>query len=245
MRRRALLATFGTGIAAAAAGCFGDEPDGLPAASSNPDQDREIDGAPLRVSGSGSVSTEPNQARFRAAIEETGDDAEAVGENLAARVDEVQAALLDAGLEDGAIETSRYRLREQRQGTGYEATHSLLVEVDDVDRVGELIDVAIEAGADGVGRINFSIDDETRAEHREVALERAIDDARAEAEVVAEAKGMEITGVAEVEVESSGVSPFEVRYAVAEADDGGSGGTDIDGGDVDVSASVTVTYIIE
>lgn len=246
MQRRTVLAGAGTVLATAVAGCLDDEdsPESLSAAAVADDQQADpADGAPLRVSGSGSVAAEPDRATFSVGIEETGDDADAVSDRLAARVEDVREALRSDGIEEDAIETSRFRLREQRQGTGYEATHSLSVEVDDVDRVGELIDTAVEAGADGIGRVNFTLEESTRAELREQALERAINDAREEAEHVAGVKEMEIVGVAEVDVEDRGFSPFQTRYAVTEADDAAD--TDIQEGDVDVSASVSVTYVIE
>lgn len=252
MRRRALIATAGTGIAALTAGCFDtnddDDQTGLPpaSASTNQEDEQDIDGAPLQVSGTGSVSAEPNQAVFQVSVEETGDEAEAVSEAVAERIETVRDALTDAGLDDDEIETANYRLGQPHRNPGYEATHSLAVTVDDVDRVGELVDTAVGAGADEVGRINFTIDDETREGLREQALGRAIDDAREEAEVVAQAQGMEITGIIETAVSDSGVSPYRVQYSAARAemDDGGAR-TEIDGGEVNVRASVTVTYALE
>lgn len=250
MQRRTLLAGAGTVLATAVAGCLDDEdsgdPESLPATATATDDDVDpADGAPLRVSGSGSVATEPDRATFSVGVEESGDDADEVSGRLAERVESVRTALLDAGLDEDDVETDRFRLREQRQGTGYEGTHSLSVDVDDVDRVGELIDTAIEAGADGIGRVNFTLEASTREELREEALEEAVDDARAEAEHVAAVKEMEIVGVGEIDVESRGISPFEMRYTAADvAEDDEAGGTDIEEGDVEVSASVSVTYVV-
>lgn len=250
MQRRTLLAGAGTVLATAVAGCLDDEdtgdPESLPAtAAATDDEVDPADGAPLRVSGSGSISTEPDRATFSIGVEETGDDADAVSDRLAERVESVREALLDAGLDEDDVETDRFRLREQRQEPGYQGSHSLSVDIDDVDRVGELIDTAIEAGADGIGRVSFTLEESTREELREDALEKAIDDARDEAEHVAAIKDMEIVAVGEIDVESRGISPFEMRYTAAEvAEDDDAGDTDIEEGDVEVSASVSVTYVI-
>ena len=243
MHRRTFLAGAACSTVALA-GCLGDE---------NPDENTELaalgtvdeaDAAgTIETSGSGTVEEEPDLATMRVSVEETGDEAEDVRTQLAERAEEVRDALIEAGIDEDDITTSRYDLGEQRQEPGYEGSHRYQVTVRDVDEVGRIVDVAVDAGADDVGRIQFTLSEATREDLRGLALERAVEDARSDAESIAAAKDLEIVGVVSVSTDDRGVSPQ--RGSLEMADDADNASTEIDEGPVTVSASVTVVYGFE
>ena len=241
MQRRRFVTAAGAGLTLALAGC-------LSSAEEQHDGgtvDEDDADATVEVSGTGTVETDPDMGSFMAAVEASGEEADEVRSQLATDAEAVKEALLDAGLDDDDITTSRYTIREERNGFGYEGTHAYHVEVHDVDAVGEMIDIAVDAGADDIGRVNFTLADETRDAFRGEALERAIEDARSDAEAIAAAKGLEVVGVVHVTTEDSGVRPFHAdadeMLAMEVSDDAG---TDIDQGPVTVSARVTIVYAL-
>jgi len=61
-----------------------------------------------------------------------------------------------------------------------------------VDAVGEVIDVAIDAGADEVQRIEFGLSEEREREVRETAIENAMANAESDATVLADSSGLEL-----------------------------------------------------
>lgn len=62
---------------------------------------------------------------------------------------------------------------------GYRITNTVRLLVGDLARVGELLDAAIDAGANSIGGVSFGLRDEADALHR--AREAAMADARAKA----------------------------------------------------------------
>lgn len=242
MRRRTFVSLAGTGTLTALAGCLAsagsDEENGS-------DTEESHDGREtlLKVAGSGAVETDPDHAVAQFSVVTVGEDAETVRDELATRAEDVRTALLDAGIPDDDIRTSRFDVRpDRREEREFRGEHRYEVEIADVDRVGEIIDVAIDAGADDVGRLTFTLSEETRAELREEALHNALDAAREEADTIAENKQLAIVGVEEIA--SSGTNLHTTRAdAPEEAYD--DAGTDLDPGPVTVTATVAVVYVAE
>lgn len=246
MRRRDLLVSGGTIAAAGMAGCIGS------AANPNADGESDSQARTISVSGSGELLAEPDVARFSAAIEERGDDPATVRDALSTRISTLRDALLDAGLEEDAIRTGHISIRSTRHhepvdGSGddrppaYYGTHDLTVEVGDVDAVGEIIDVAVDAGADRVSGVRFTLSDAARAKLREDALSEAIAAATDEAEHIAAEVDSDVIAVKHVD--STGGRVVAHRAEVDVADD--SAGTEVYPDDVRVTATVTVVYEIE
>lgn len=252
MDRRQFVAASGAGVAAALAGCIGtafeDEPttDGADAkgAGSSRSTERYIE-----VSASGSAETEPDRAILRLGVEATGDDASDVRDELAEGAEALRATFEELGIPEENVQSGRYAIRERPRRREedpelvFEGTHSFEVELDDVDRVGEVIDAAVDAGADDVGRVNFTLREETRAAVRDEALDDALESADAEAEHIADNRGVEITGTRSVSTSDVDFSPvrYDASHVVAEADDAAPD-TEIDSGPVSVSATVRVVY---
>ena len=243
MHRRTFLAAAACSTVALA-GCLGDEEptEGTSLAALGTVNEDDVVGT-IETSGSGTVEEEPDMATMRVSVEETGDEAEEVRTQLAERAETVRDALIDAGIDEDYVITSRYDLGERRRSPGYEGSHRYEVTIQDVDEVGRIVDVAVDAGADDVGRIQFTLSEATREDLRSLALERAVEDARNDAESIAAAKNVEIIGVASVSTDDGQVSPLRVQYDMADETD--DAGTEIDEGPVTVSASVTVVYGFE
>jgi uncharacterized protein YggE len=77
--------------------------------------------------------------------------------------------------------------------TAYNASSTLAVKVTKMEDVGMLIDEAFAAGANTLNGISFSASDTEQAKAE--SLKAAVAEARAKAEVLAEAAGMKITGI--------------------------------------------------
>ena len=175
MIRREFIAAVGTGAAGLLAGCAsiaGEEPADADVHVEELAVER-IERNTIRVTGSGSVETEPDEARFSVSVvAHDSDDASAVVEALADRAESVRDALVEYGIPEENVTTERYSLRENSRRNRYEGEHRYAVEVDDPDAVGEVIDVCVDAGADSIGRISFTISEERREELYDEAVER-------------------------------------------------------------------------
>lgn len=262
MRRRELITATGTIAAAAIAGCtaFGqeDEPSG---------GGTDVDGRSVVVSSSGEAEGEPDLAVLQVSVEATGDDAGAVRDELATRADDLVSALVEYGVDEDDITTRRFGIhdridRRAMEADGveprsredveeyvyYQGTHSFTVETGDVDGVGALIDAAVDGGADTVGQVTFTLSDERRETLRQQALQRAIRDAREEAETIAGEVGASVAEATVVDASGGRVHP--VRREVGYAGDGAARTptpepaptTGVEPGDVTVTANVRVRY---
>ena len=168
-----------------------------------------------------------------------------VNETIAA----IRKALIDKGLSEACINTDYMNIyavydysNEQEQLTAYNANSTLAGKVTDMESVGTLIDASFSAGANTLNGITFSASntDEAKTE----SLQKAVADAKAKAETLAEASGLRITGmdtISEGGVYSydNTVGNFSAQETV-EADEGA--GTVVQAAKLIVSATVTITF---
>ena len=172
-----------------------------------------------------------------------------VNENIAA----IRQALLDNGVAEENINTdymSIYAIYDYNEDVekvqAYNASTTLAVKVTDMDSVGRLIDEAFAAGANTLNGISFSASDTDEA--RDESLKAAVGEARAKAEVLAEASGLKITGIetiSEGNVYSydNSVSNFSAKRMEGTADTGY--GTMVQAAKLIVSVTVSITFTAE
>ncbi|WP_435074502.1 SIMPL domain-containing protein [Halorubrum sp. HHNYT27] len=246
---RRLMTAVGVALLVALAGCSGVTgttgdigADANPVSAEEPTLERSIE-----VTASGEATTEPDRATIRVAVTATGDTSAAVRDDLADADGALRAALTDWGIDEDDIRTDvydvreTYETRENPDRAKYQGIHRYAVTIDDVDAVGDVIDVAVDAGADEVQRIEFGLSEEREREVRAAAIENAMANADADAAVLANASGLEVTGAYRVSTADSGVTPYRIAETAMSGDDGGAS-TGIETGDVTVRITVNVLY---
>lgn len=251
MRRREFVTAAGIGTVTTLSGCIStaDSDDGTTVEELNVDQMsvEQVERNTILVTGVGTVETDPDKVSFTVSVESSDrDDASAVVEDLAERAEDIRAALLEYGIPEENVTTANYRLRENSRHNRYEGEHRYGVELDDTDAIGEVIDLCVEAGADSIGSIDFTVSEERRDELYDQAVDRAVEDARTEAELYADAAGKTLGDPTSIETQRTGHRPFRQHLDVAfatSADDGAA--TRIDEGQVSVNAEVTIEYELE
>lgn len=131
---------------------------------------------------------------------------------------------------------------------GYQLTQMIQVTIRDIDTAGDMIDVALDAGANRVGSLYFEVDD--RAEAVAQARERAVENAREKAEDLADLTGIGLGAPLYIQEYSSSSSPVrmdemaEQEMAADEAADGGMSAP-IQPGQSIVRVDVEIVYDIE
>lgn len=207
----------------------------------------------LYVSGIGKVTASPDRAMVSLAVETENDNVKNAQHENAARMNAIINAIKTLGLTSDDLKTTGYNIISLREVSSnildrdkpfYRVTNTLLVTVKDIEKVGEIIDIAIESGSNRVNFISFTLSDEKQLELRSQALSAAVQQARRDADAVADALEMSVKDVKEVNVAGSyipvrysgdfqkeDVIPFEVP-------------TPIEPDTVDVTATVSITYII-
>jgi uncharacterized protein len=206
----------------------------------------------LTVMGYGEVKTSPDLAFVVLAVETTAESAAKATSENARRTTAVIDALKKKIGDKDRVTTTGYSLQPQyanrRPGSdappeiaGYVAFNQVRVESRDLTKVGDLIDAAIAAGANRTDALSFNL--ENRAPHLREALKKAGAEARAQAESIAEALGVKLGEV--LNASTAGVSmpvPMYKERMMAMAADVS---TPVEPGEVEVNATLTVTYRIE
>jgi uncharacterized protein YggE len=201
----------------------------------------------IRVTGDAVVTAKPDRARIDVGVVTQAPQSQDAAAQNARRVDGVLAALRKALGASADIKTISYSLNPNYQYqpngrepkiTGYTATNVVRVTLDDLAKIGNVIDGATQAGANQVQSIQFTLRDEQAV--RGQALREAALKARAEADALAAALGLKINRIMSVEEAGPIVVPMrDVMFAArAEA---AAAPTPIQAGTIEVTANVTLT----
>jgi uncharacterized protein YggE len=197
------------------------------------------------------VRVAPDVATVRLGISAEGESASEVQAEVNTVASSILNAVLSVGLDERQVQTARLQLfpiyASQRPGentpriVGYQASNTVTIRVDDLFRVGDVVDAALGAGANQLQGVGFGLDDDREA--REDALRQAIDEARSKAGVMADALGVDLDGI--LSINEGGIfiqqpMPMMESRLAAQADTG----TPVSPGEVEVRASVSIQYRI-
>lgn len=208
------------------------------------------------VTGSGTVYAKADIANlsvgFKTTVKKTA--AEATKEN-ADKMNEIISAVKNLGVEAKDIKTTNYSLRpvynwtekDGQQLIGYEVSQNADIKIRDLDKIGDIIAQTTAKGANQVGDISFTIDDEYQLKNE--ARELAITKAKEKAEIIANQTGMKLGKIKGVYENS--VSPMPVyNYTNASkemlSDQAGNvSAPAIESGQNEIKVEVTLNYEIK
>lgn len=208
----------------------------------------------LTSTGTGNVIGTPDRAQVTFSVQTENVDVKAAQAENARKMTSVIDALVAAGIPRDALKTTGYNIYpiyEESKGIlapkirTYQVTNTLTVTLHDVSRTGEVIDIAVANGINQAQSIQFMLSDQQQRVLRTEALKKAVDQAKSDADTVAAAMGTTISGVKSADI-SGGYYPVMFQnYQYAQgADVRATAETPVQPGDITVSASVTVTYLI-
>ena len=207
------------------------------------------DGPVVITSGEGIVKRAPDQAWVTIAAESR---AKTPGEAQKLNADAMSAVmqrLKGVGLPAEAIQTSGYELRPEfdyannRQTLrGYVARNAIEVRVDDLPKLGQVLDLAVGAGATSVSGIRFDLKERSNAE--QTALQRAVTDARAQANTAAQAAAMRVERILRIEVQREPTMPPPRPMLAMRSEMAASAEPPIAPGELEVKVRVVMTSAI-
>jgi hypothetical protein len=206
----------------------------------------------LNVSGSGQVVVNPDLAYIN-----LGSRAESVnpGEAVAqsnAQIESIINVLKSKGISEQDIATSNFNIYSmedygfdgQRTGMRYVVENTVGVTVRDLPKLGEILQAAIEAGANNVYGISFDLEDKTEilAKARELAVENGTE----KAQDLAQLTGVELGALYNVSIFGGVPMPFNmggkgggVAYESALAD------VPVSPGQLTITVEVNMTFEIK
>jgi len=205
----------------------------------------------LNVNGSGEVNITPDLANISFAVETNAKTAASAVKENAEKTNNVLEALKSQIGKDDKLSTTGYNLSpmyeyndqtKKSEFTGYRAINSVLVKTYNLKNIGTLIDSAAEAGSNSIQGLTF--DSTKRNEYMREALAKAVEDAKATAEIVASAAGVKITTIYQISPSYNYPMPVyrdfaEGKMAAAPPP------TPIEAGEISIKASVNMVFGIE
>ncbi len=203
----------------------------------------------VTVSGDARISVQPDTATVTISVVTQNPSAVEAQQSNAARTTAVLSAVKSAAGTGAEIKTSGYSLIPQRVYkqnepptiTGYEARNSVTVTMNDLTRVGPVIDAASRAGANNIEGVSFSLREDREARGR--ALAESTRAAMAKANILAQTLGGRIVRI--VSVNEGGTTPRPVIYAQQDSFARAAVETPIEPGNLDITAFVQLTAEIE
>jgi uncharacterized protein YggE len=204
------------------------------------------------VHGEGVVRMAPDQAFVRIGAESRSQSPKAAQSANAEAMTAVQQRVAAAGVPREAIRTLVVSLQQEfdyaggkQTLRGYVARNVIEVRVDDLSRLGEVLDASVGAGATAIQARRFDL--KARAQAERDALSRAVEEALARAEAAARGAGRVVERVLRID---EGGAPAVIRPQVMEmarmtADAAPPPPPPVAEGEIEIRAQVTLTAAIK
>jgi uncharacterized protein YggE len=202
----------------------------------------------ITVNAEATIAAEPDQAQIDIGVTTQARNAPDASRENAERLARVLAEVKKLLGKGDEVKTSGYGLNPQYrypQGgkpeiVGYTANNIVRIKAAKLDEVGKLIDAAMQAGANNINRLMFTLKDEDAA--RLDALRQASTKAKTKAEAIAASLGLKVLRIASV---TEGERSFQPIYRQAPMARGealaAQAPTPVEPGTVDVRSTVTLT----
>ena len=205
----------------------------------------------LSVSGDAKLEVAADQATVYVRIEVMDADPRVAQDKASVVGMRAVDALRSAGVDTSAVETTDYQIYLVREWNpkiqvqeekGYRVSHLLKVKTTQLDKIGIFLKLVVDAGVNGVERVEFDLSNEKQKEIKQQALSAATRVAREKAEVLADSLGVQLGKVVSISESSFGIYPvanyLDRAYVAAEA------APPIRPGEVTAQVSVSVVFEI-
>lgn len=208
----------------------------------------------ITVVGEGTVRIKPDIARASIGVETLGDSVKATTAESTKTMDAIIAALKGMGVQEKDIQTSGFSVWVDRARTPegeltgkatYHVSNMVNVTIRDLDKVGELLDAAIEAGANSIHGVSFALDEPKKLQSE--ARQTAVTDALTKAKELATLHNAQVGAVVSVsEIVGGGGGYYDSNFVAMEAmyrsGLGGGGAGAITPGELELSLRLQVVY---
>lgn len=204
----------------------------------------------VTVVGEGTVSIEPDIATasigvevVRATVREASVDAQTI-------MEEVQAALLSQNIAETDIQTRHFSIFAERFGPSgllaedevrYRVSNTVFIRIWDLESIGDVLDAAIDAGANNIYGVDFSLADPASVQSQ--ARAQAVADAFGKAEELAELIGVgvgDVVGISEIIGQGGGF--FGGNFSRMTMAEMGGGAGPVSPGELNLTMQLQITY---
>ncbi|MEA2986622.1 MAG: uncharacterized protein QOD94_2876 [Alphaproteobacteria bacterium] len=202
----------------------------------------------ITVTGQGEVTVTPDLAVLNGGVTTTGKTGREASEANAKLMTAVMQSLKATGIADKDIQTSRLslmpvydsnpKINNERRIVGFRATNKVNIEIRNLDRISDVVDRMVVAGANDISDIRFTVTSPSKP--LDEARAAAVADARRKAELYAQAANVKL-GMP-VSITEQGAAPPRPMIMMRQAE---AASTPISVGDEVLRVTVNVSYELQ
>ena len=216
----------------------------------------------VTVNATAKVEVDPDIAYIHLGVRTENKNSKTAQEENGKIMEKVLKAIYAEGISKDDVETRGLSMyanytwddNNNRSISGYTVSNSVTVTVRNLDKVGDVVDAALAAGANQFNGVNFSLEDEE--EYYVQALAAATTKAKTRANAIAKANGSSLGSAISFTNSNVSYNDFiysddsimedaEMEESVSAADSANGVGSTIVAGQITVTATITAVYTLK
>lgn len=202
----------------------------------------------ISVSATATLEVAPDIATVNFDVNGKGSTSSIASTNAAAKMDAVRRALLGSNILSDDITTASYTLYPDMDNkgrvVGYTARNNVSVKVKDINKIGAIIDKLSGAGIDSINNVTFDVANKNL--YRNKLLAQAVENARQEAAVVANAGGRTLGKLLSANISSYSNMPRAFGSIMFKtANDEAAPATNLAAEDITIRATVDTVFAMQ
>jgi len=207
----------------------------------------------ISVTGDAEKQVQPDQAELYLGVQTNDSSAQLAQDRNSLISNAVIDALKGAGISSDNIETMNYNLYPMQVYNpktgeslqqGYQVTNTIKVTTNDFEKVGTLLSAAVNAGANEVQSVQFTLTKSKENEIKAQVLSEATSAAKSKAEAIAQGLGASLGSIKTVQESNVYFTPYIYGRAIGVAEAKTGSVPPINPQKSTVTASITVVYEI-
>ena len=201
------------------------------------------------VTGEGIVKATPDQAWISIGAESRAKVSKDAQQRNADAMKSVMQKIASFGIATDAIKTTAIDLQMEfdyndgrQTPRGYVARNTVEVRVDDLTKLGDVLDAVVGSGATTIHGLRFDVKQRRQVEGQ--ALQAAVKEAMSKSQAIASGAGRAVDRIVRIEELSGGGEPMPMmrQYAMAKAE---GASTPVAAGELEIRAQVRLTVAIK
>ncbi|MBI4080667.1 MAG: SIMPL domain-containing protein [Candidatus Levybacteria bacterium] len=203
------------------------------------------------VDGTGEATAVPDTARFSIGVTKTASTVQDAQNQVNQIVNAVTQELKQLGVEEKNIKTTNYSVNPEydysqgrQTARGYNVTQNIDIEVKPIEKANQALDIATGKGANQVGGITFTLDDEAKEKLEEKARGQAIEKAKKKAQTISNLAGIRLGRIINVNESPSSypIPLYEGRSLATDQVQKAEPPTELQPGENTIRVTVNISY---
>lgn len=205
----------------------------------------------LSVTGEGTIKVAPNMATFSVAIVTKQPSAALAKQKTDEAVANLLGSLMAAGLPKSDIHSANLSVYPQYNYpkdkspvlSGYQGTRDVSVTVNDLSKLNDYLNSALNDGMNRVSNIRFSVKDKSK--YLAEARDKAVQDAKQKAEALAKGFGVHLHGIWNIDYDNNNDFPMPMMAMNYAADRSARVQSSYQQSDITLTDRISVTYLVK